>query len=179
MTENRIEFKKGEVFDKQKAIDLVDKWRFDLGFSVEELNGDKPWGAYWKLPNWQAEQFMFKFFPRMLEQPETLGAELSPKLLLVEPGEMLSWQYHGLRDEDWRVIAGEVGIKTSDTDFEPVKAVVYKTGQSIHIEQGKRHRLVGLSDWALVAEIWTHTDPTNPSKEEDIVRLADKYTREN
>jgi hypothetical protein len=29
----------------------------------------------------------------------------------------------------------------------------------------------------LVAEIWQHTDPGNPSNEDDIVRLADDYSR--
>jgi hypothetical protein len=40
-----------------------------------------------------------------------------------------------------------------------------------------RHRLVGLGDWGVLAEIWQHTDLQNPSDEEDIVRLQDDYGR--
>jgi hypothetical protein len=37
--------------------------------------------------------------------------------------------------------------------------------------------LIGLDQQALVAEIWQHTDPKNPSNEEDIVRLQDDFGR--
>ena len=47
----------------------------------------------------------------------------------------------------------------------------------IILQQGERHRLVGLSDYAVIAEIWQHTDATNPSDEDDIVRLQDDFGR--
>ena len=50
-------------------------------------------------------------------------------------------------------------------------------GELISLEQGERHRLLGLHDWGVVAEIWMHTDPSNPSDEEDIVRLQDDFGR--
>jgi len=53
----------------------------------------------------------------------------------------------------------------------------FKTGDLITIGRGQRHRLVGLDHWGVVAEIWQHTDKTNPSDEEDIVRLEDDYGR--
>jgi hypothetical protein len=37
--------------------------------------------------------------------------------------------------------------------------------------------LIGLDDWGIVAEIWQHTDESNPSDEDDIVRLQDDYSR--
>jgi hypothetical protein len=30
------------------------------------------------------------------------------------------------------------------------------------LQQGERHRLVGLEEWGVVAEIWQHTDAENP-----------------
>jgi mannose-6-phosphate isomerase len=36
---------------------------------------------------------------------------------------------------------------------------------------------VGLEDYAVVAEIWQHSDADNPSDENDIVRLQDDFGR--
>ena len=47
----------------------------------------------------------------------------------------------------------------------------------IKLEQGERHRLVGLEDWAVLAEIWQHTDLEKPSDEDDIVRVEDDFGR--
>lgn len=43
-----------------------------------------------------------------------------------------------------------------------------KKGDTITLQQGDRHRLVGLDDWGFVAEIWQHTDTENPSDENDM-----------
>ncbi len=51
-------------------------------------------------------------------------------------------------------------------------------GDIIEIQKGERHRLIGLSDFGIVAEIWIHTDSVNPSDENDIVRLQDDYARD-
>jgi hypothetical protein len=45
------------------------------------------------------------------------------------------------------------------------------------LKKGERHRLIGFETWGVVAEFWQHTDPTNPSNEEDIIRLQDDYSR--
>jgi len=47
----------------------------------------------------------------------------------------------------------------------------------ITLKQGERHRLIGLNDFGVVAEIWQHTDVNNPSDENDIVRIQDDYGR--
>ena len=49
-------------------------------------------------------------------------------------------------------------------------------GDQIKLSQGERHRLVGLADYGVVAEIWQHTDQV-PSNEEDIIRVQDDYGR--
>ena len=52
-----------------------------------------------------------------------------------------------------------------------------KKGDKITINQGERHRIIGMSDYAVVAEIWIHTDTDNPSDESDIIRIQDDYDR--
>ena len=42
------------------------------------------------------------------------------------------------------------------------------------LEKGERHRLVGLSDWGKIAEIWQHTDPNNPSNEDANLVVSSK-----
>jgi hypothetical protein len=74
------------------------------------------------------------------------------------------------------VIEGEVGIVRSDTDEEN-ELETFKVGEVITLKKGERHRLVGLSDWGKVAEIWQHTEPNHPSDEDDIVRLQDDFGR--
>ena len=54
---------------------------------------------------------------------------------------------------------------------------VYKEGDQIILKQGERHRLVGLEDLGIVAEIWQHTDKNQPSDEEDIIRIQDDFGR--
>ena len=54
---------------------------------------------------------------------------------------------------------------------------ILKVGDKIKLKQGKRHRLIGLEGWGVVAEIWQHTDAANPSDEDDIVRLQDDFGR--
>lgn len=70
---------------------------------------------------------------------------------------------------------GEVGIIRSDNDIQG-ELVRFKAGKQVRLFQGERHRLIGLEDYGIVAEIWQHTD-TTPSDEEDIVRVQDDFKR--
>ena len=74
------------------------------------------------------------------------------------------------------MVQGTVGVITSDTDVEG-QFKRLKPGDEIKLEKGERHRLVGLKEWGVVAEIWQHTDPDNPSDEDDIVRVQDDFGR--
>ena len=105
-----------------------------------------------------------------------ISGKLSPKILVVQPNKRLSWQYHHRRAEIWRVISGNVGVVTSPTDTEG-KKVELSEGESIRLAQGQRHRLVGLNDWGIVAEIWQHTELDHPSDEDDIIRVQDDFGR--
>ena len=101
---------------------------------------------------------------------------LSPKILIVNPDSRLSWQFHYRRKEIWRVYKNSVGIVRS-MDNNQNEMEILNEGDIIKFQIEERHRLVGLSNFGVVAEIWIHTDLKNPSNEQDIVRLEDDYSR--
>lgn len=146
------------------------------GFTFERKDFNRPWGGFFVIEENQAQQFAQKYFPNLPKDTLKEGQKVSPKILLVAPNKRLSWQYHFRRSEIWRVVNGKVGIIKSATDEEtPMQH--YKIGDRISLDQGERHRLIGLEDWGMVAEIWMHSDPNHPSDENDIVRLQDDFNR--
>ena len=104
------------------------------------------------------------------------GLPLSPKILCVSPGKKLSWQYHHRRSELWKLIEGEAAYKKSDTDEEGDLHIM-ELKKTLTLKKGERHRLIGLHEWGIIAEIWQHTNAENPSDEDDIVRLLDDFGR--
>ena len=147
-----------------------------LGFEIIEKDFERPWGGFLVISEKQAQEFADKFFDGINVENIKIGGKLSPKILVVNPNSKLSWQYHHRRAELWKVFRGEVGVSRSfDDNQNPLIKLV--TGDQIRLKKGERHRLIGLSDFAVLAEIWQHTDPNNPSDENDIVRLSDDYGR--
>ncbi len=146
------------------------------GFRFATTDFHRPWGGFFVIDESQADAFIEQFFPTYKKEDLLLGNKLSPKILVVAPQKRLSWQYHHRRAEIWRVVEGEVGVVQSDTDAE-TDMQTYEPGDIIVLKEGERHRLIGLNDWAVLAEIWQHTDPAHPSTEEDIVRLQDDFGR--
>jgi mannose-6-phosphate isomerase len=134
------------------------------------------WGGFFVIDENEALKFLATYFPSFNKSDINTENKLSPKILIVEAGKRLSWQYHYRRAELWKVIGGMVGVVRSKNDDENV-AEIFNTGNTIKLEQGERHRLVGLNDWGIIAEIWQHTNKEWPSDEEDIVRLSDDFGR--
>lgn len=146
------------------------------GFSIVDKDWDRPWGGFFVIDEDEAPAFAKTYFESVSAGELEISGKLSPKILMVEPEKRLSWQYHNRRAEIWSVIDGPVGVVRSKTDEQgPVQT--YKSGELIKLSQGERHRLVGMSSWGILAEIWQHTDPENPSDEQDIVRLQDDFGR--
>ena len=147
-----------------------------LGFEIIEKDFERPWGGFLVISEKQSQEFADKFFDGINIENIKIGGKLSPKILVVNPNSKLSWQYHHRRAEIWKVFRGEVGVSRSfDDNQNPLIKLV--TGDQIRLKKGERHRLIGLSDFAVIAEIWQHTDPNNPSDENDIVRISDDYGR--
>ncbi len=162
--------------DKLTLFDETADMLADLGFTIVEQDKNRPWGGFFVIDEAQALQFAAKYFPGEDIDELKITKKLSPKILMVAPKMRLSWQYHHRRAEIWRCIDGEVAVATSDSDKEEERHVL-KVGDKIKLRQGKRHRLIGLDSWGVVAEIWQHTDADNPSDEDDIIRLQDDFGR--
>lgn len=163
--------------ERDSAFASVEKYLMEKDFTIASTDLNKPWGGFYVLDERHAERFARYFFPSDAEAMLKGGNKLSPKILVVAPSKRLSWQYHFRRAEIWKLIAGVAGVAVSNTDQEnPPKKMTM--GEITRLKVGERHRLVGLPEgWGAVAEIWQHTDATNPSDESDIIRVQDDFSR--
>ena len=157
-------------------FNLTEKLIKSLGFRVVSKDFERPWGGFLVIDEDQAQDFSNQFFKGINIEELKISGKLSPKILIVNPESRLSWQYHNRRAEIWRVYKGEVGIIRSDDDSQN-EIEIYREGDQITLKQGERHRLIGLDNYGVVAEIWQHTDKNDPSDEEDIVRVQDDFGR--
>ena len=146
------------------------------GFKVVDKDFERPWGGFLVIEENQAQNFSNSFFNGIDVSDLKISGKLSPKILMVKSKSRLSWQYHFRREEIWSVYRGTVGVVVSDTDFEK-EMIQLRQGDQIKLKKEQRHRLIGLDDWAVIAEIWQHTEKDNPSDEDDIVRINDDYGR--
>lgn len=162
---------------KKEIFGKIKNFVTEIGIHVHHVDMDRPWGGFFVIDENDADKFINYFFPEINKSDLIEGARLSPKILLVEPEKKLSWQYHHRRAEIWKLIQGKAAVATSDTDTEK-ETIILNIGDTVKLKQGERHRLIGLqNEWGVVAEIWMHTDPQNPSDEEDIIRLQDDFGR--
>ena len=145
-------------------------------FSIVDKDFDRPWGGFFVVDESQAQIFSNYFFEGLDIKDLKVSGKLSPKILVVKPESRLSWQYHERRSEIWKVFKGKAGIIRSKNDTEN-NIEILNEGDQIILEKGERHRLIGLESTAVIAEIWRHTDPNNPSDENDIIRVQDDYGR--
>ena len=90
------------------------------------------------------------------------------KKIMILSGESISYQYHQGREEVWHVTGG-VGKLTLD-DNEAVMAA----GDSVYINKEQKHKMECISEEPLVIYEMQMGD----TREDDIVRLEDKYGRE-
>ncbi|AQX03965.1 phosphoheptose isomerase [Elizabethkingia meningoseptica] len=162
--------------EKTEIFNKVEKTLGEQGFNIVAKDDNRPWGGFFVIDETQAQDFANQYFDGIDVESLKIGGKLSPKILLVAPQARLSWQYHHRRAEIWQVVDGVVGIKRSNTDEEGALNE-YKPKDQVKLEQGERHRLIGLDGWGVVAEIWQHTDANNPSDEDDIVRVQDDFGR--
>ncbi len=164
---------------KEEIFEEVERFILDKKLDITFRDIHRPWGGFFVINEADTELFIKTFFPdyprHSTEKNYTIN-KLSPKILIVAPHQRLSWQYHYRRAEIWTLLEGEAAIVISETDEENLRTVLEK-GKMIKIPQGHRHRLIGLNEWGIIAEIWHHTDPAHASDEEDIVRVQDDFGR--
>ncbi len=161
---------------KEEIFNQIQEWLVFNEYEIAETDKNRPWGGFFVIDERQIAKFQAQFFASVEFSEEQMKQKLSPKILIVAPGKRLSWQYHHRRAEIWKLVGGEGGIVTSPTD-ELGELVELKLGEVVELAKGERHRLVGMDNWGIVAEIWMHTDPNQPSNEDDIVRVEDDFQR--
>jgi mannose-6-phosphate isomerase len=107
---------------------------------------EKPWGKF--------EQY-------------THNALSTVKIITVQPGGVLSLQYHHRRDELWVVLDAGAQIQLGDIDIRP------RVGDRVFIPRTTAHRLSAAGDRAVrILEV-----SFGEFDEDDIVRLEDVYGR--
>ena len=158
------------IFDKTFEIVTSQKLK------VVDKDIKRPWGGFFVISEDYAQDFSNIYFNGLNTDELKISGKLSPKILIIAPNKRLSWQYHHRRSEIWKVVNGRIKIVTSHDNVER-KEKILKEGNEIRLSRGERHRIIGLEYYAVVAEIWIHTDKDNPSDEDDIVRVQDDYDR--
>ena len=163
------------ALNKQEVFEAIEKYISSF-VRIRYIDSSRPWGGFFVIEENDSDKFIEQFFSHLKKEDLIISGKLSPKILLVAPQKKLSWQYHHRRAEIWKLIGGEAGVITSDTDEE--KEIRYlQINDIIELKQGERHRLLGLNNWGIIAEIWQHTNASHPSDEDDIVRLQDDFGR--
>jgi mannose-6-phosphate isomerase len=90
------------------------------------------------------------------------------KILHVNKGESLSWQYHEVKDETIYLHSGEMLMEVEEQG-ETKKEIVFEPGTAIRITPYTKHRMTAITDCDIL-EVST-------PEVEDVVRLEDKYGR--
>ncbi|CAH6420802.1 Phosphoheptose isomerase [uncultured virus] len=152
-------------------LELVQPYISSYKISGQDLT--RPWGGFYYINNNDLDRFVKQYFRGVVVN---MNRFLSPKILIINSNKRLSWQYHHRREEIWSVLVGPVGIVRSDND-EETPMIIVNTGDIIKIGKEERHRIVGLDNPAIVAELWSHTDESHLSDENDIVRVQDDFKR--
>lgn len=150
------------IVDTDDAVMIIDKNNDqDVKRLVDRLKQDdreeallhkkvyRPWGSYLSVA--QGEGFQVK--------------EIE-----VYPGKRLSLQYHRKRAEHWVIVAGEATVTIDDEQS------ILKMNQSVFIPLGATHRLENATSEPLIL---IEVQSGRYLGEDDIVRLADDFKREN
>jgi mannose-6-phosphate isomerase-like protein (cupin superfamily) len=89
------------------------------------------------------------------------------KILHINKGESLSYQYHRVKDESIRLLSGMLEIETeTDGNREILR---FAPGDCLHIVPGMEHRMIAVEDCDVLEVSTPELD--------DVVRLEDRYGR--
>ena len=89
------------------------------------------------------------------------------KMLVIEPNQRLSLQYHEEKEETIYVLEGMLQVWQTDNDNE---YMVYGTGSTFHVIPNQVHRFGAGDQMVKLIEVST-------PELEDVVRLKDDYSR--
>jgi quercetin dioxygenase-like cupin family protein len=111
---------------------------------------------------------------RRVEKPwgyELIWAETSRyagKILHIERGQQLSYQFHRHKDETIHLLSGLLELQVATPDG-PRQTLRLQPGQSFHIAPGLRHRMTAIETCDVLEASTPELD--------DVVRLEDRYGR--
>jgi mannose-6-phosphate isomerase-like protein (cupin superfamily) len=91
------------------------------------------------------------------------------KIITIEAGKRLSFQYHEQKDEWIHVLSGRL-LLTLEDDAGAIQDHELGPGEGAHVPTGRRHRYAGIDTVSLV-------EVSTPELE-DVVRLEDDFGRE-
>lgn len=89
------------------------------------------------------------------------------KVLHINKGESLSYQYHVVKDETIRLLSGALAMDI-EIDGEQRKLEL-SPGECLHIVPGMKHRMIAIEDCDVLEVSTPELD--------DVVRLEDRYGR--
>ena len=140
--------------------------------------GGCPWLARIKsvriMASTESAQSVVPFRGRRVDKPwgyELIWAETSHyagKILHIERGQQLSFQYHRHKDETVYVLSGVLELELASADG-PRRTVRLQPGESLHIIPELRHRMTAIE----TCEVLEASTP----ELDDVVRLEDRYGR--
>jgi len=90
------------------------------------------------------------------------------KRIFVQPGQRLSLQRHGHRDEHWYVVHGEATVTIGETDYR------LSRGESVNIPRTTLHRIHNTGPVEL---LFIEVQTGDYFGEDDIERIQDDYRR--
>jgi len=90
------------------------------------------------------------------------------KILHIEQGQQLSYQYHRQKDETIHLLSGVLELQVASADG-PRQTLRLQPGQSFHIVPGLRHRMSAIETCDVLEASTPELD--------DVVRLEDRYGR--
>ena len=104
------------------------------------------------------------------EEIWAVTSKYAGKILVIEPGEMLSRQYHRVKEETLYVLEGKVRVEIGDNNTGIIMGI-HEPGRVIHIPPLIIHRFCAESERVKLIEIST-------PELDDVVRVEDKYSRQ-
>ncbi len=91
------------------------------------------------------------------------------KILHIEPGHLLSLQYHEKKDETIFVLTGEIIFRVKESGEHELREIRMKEGELYHVTPGTVHQMEAVETTDLLEASTPELD--------DVVRLEDRYGR--
>ena len=113
------------------------------------------------------------YHPKRIEKPwgyELIWAHTDRyvgKILHINKGESLSYQYHQVKDESIHLLSGDMELAVEGAEGK--KSLRFSPGDCFHITPRMKHRMIALEDCDVLEVSTPELD--------DVVRLADRYGR--